>query len=93
MQKILLAAIILLVSPTVFSQDALRKTHFNTNKKGVAIQGYDPVAYFKQGKAIEGSSSNAVAKIPFNRFIFTSSPMRCRIFSREVRWPTMIKWI
>ena len=60
MQKILLAAIVLLVSATVFSQDALRKKHFNTNKKGVAIQGYDPVAYFKQGKAIEGSSNNAV---------------------------------
>jgi hypothetical protein len=27
-------------------------THFNL--KNVAIQGYDPVAYFKQGKALKG---------------------------------------
>lgn len=60
MKKIFLAAIVLLVSFTAISQDALRKKQFNLDKKGVAIEGYDPVAYFKQGKAIEGSSSNAV---------------------------------
>jgi urocanate hydratase len=30
-----------------------RMTHFNL-EKNVAIQGYDPVAYFKQGKALKG---------------------------------------
>lgn len=37
-----------------FSQnDAKRVSEFNLEKK-VAIQGYDPVAYFKQGKALKG---------------------------------------
>jgi YHS domain-containing protein len=37
-----------------FSQnDAKRVSEFNLDKK-VAIQGYDPVAYFKQNKAVKG---------------------------------------
>jgi len=35
--------------------EAVRKSNFNINK-GVALSGYDPVAYFTQGKAIEGNS-------------------------------------
>lgn len=38
-----------------FTQTALRTKHFNV-ERGVAIQGYDPVAYFTQAKAINGSS-------------------------------------
>jgi YHS domain-containing protein len=60
MKKIFLAAMVFLVSISAFSQEAQRKKHFNINKKGVAIDGYDPVAYFKLGKAVEGSSANAV---------------------------------
>ena len=39
----------------VYSQDVVqvRKNQFNLND-GIAIQGYDPVAYFKEGKAIKG---------------------------------------
>jgi YHS domain-containing protein len=32
----------------------LRKREFNLESSGLAIQGYDPVAYFNQSKAIEG---------------------------------------
>ena len=35
-----------------------RIEHFNLDKK-VAIQGYDPVAYFKQGKAVKGKKDLA----------------------------------
>ena len=40
---------------TADSQDAagIRKSQFNLDK-GIAINGYDPVSYFKQGKAIKG---------------------------------------
>lgn len=44
---------IMLASGTLFSQEPLRKKHFNL-KDGIAIQGYDPVAYFKQNKAEKG---------------------------------------
>lgn len=30
-------------------------TPINTDSRGVAIGGYDPVAYFTQGKAVKGS--------------------------------------
>ncbi len=35
-----------------------RTKHFNL-EKGIAIQGYDPVAYFTKGKAVKGSSKIA----------------------------------
>ena len=41
-------------------QAALRKKQFNL-AEGVAISGYDPVAYFSPGKAVKGSKENAVA--------------------------------
>lgn len=36
---------------------AVRKQQFNL-EKGIAIQGYDPVAYFTQNKAVKGSAAN-----------------------------------
>jgi YHS domain-containing protein len=42
------------ISASVFSQEENKRlSQFNLNNK-VAIQGYDPVAYFKDGKALEG---------------------------------------
>ncbi len=59
---------ILLVLLTVFSglitlaQDpaALRKSQFNLNDEGVAIKGYDPVAYFVSHEAVKGKKELAV---------------------------------
>lgn len=33
----------------------VRKQQYNIDRSGLALQGYDPVAYFTAGKAIEGS--------------------------------------
>ncbi|MGF7214926.1 YHS domain-containing protein [Spirosoma lacussanchae] len=41
----------------VQSDPTVRKKHFNLDK-GVAIQGYDPVAYFTQNKAVKGSAAH-----------------------------------
>ncbi len=46
-----------LVFQTSFGQAVQRKKQFNL-ENGLAIQGYDPVAYFTQKKAIKGSSQN-----------------------------------
>jgi YHS domain-containing protein len=49
-----LALFILFVSAVTFGQtDSKRAVQFNLENK-VAIQGYDPVAYFNQGKAVKG---------------------------------------
>lgn len=46
---------LLLVAPLfVYSQALQRSKQFNL-ENGLAIQGYDPVAYFTQNKAVEGS--------------------------------------
>ncbi|RYY59310.1 MAG: YHS domain protein, partial [Chitinophagaceae bacterium] len=47
---------LLLVSASITGngQEAQRKAQFNTSKAGLAIEGYDPVAYFTQHKAVEG---------------------------------------
>jgi YHS domain-containing protein len=60
MKKIVLAALTgILFSAALFAQEPLRKKHFNL-KNGVAIEGYDPVAYFKQNKAVEGKKDLAL---------------------------------
>jgi len=60
--KLLFASFLLIViSLQCFSQDAtaIRKKHFNL-ENGLAINGYDPVAYFKQNKAIKGKNDFSV---------------------------------
>lgn len=62
MKSILFAAALSIFSLSAFAQDAsgLRKKHFNLDG-GLAIKGYDPVAYFTQNKAVKGSKEQAVS--------------------------------
>lgn len=54
MKKIILIFAFVLVATTRFGQSVTtRIKEFNLDNK-VAIQGYDPVAYFKQNKAVKG---------------------------------------
>jgi len=53
-KRILFLAAAALMHLAVVAQSAAKRTaNFNLESK-VAIQGYDPVAYFKQGKAVKG---------------------------------------
>lgn len=62
-RKFLLLTILAVSSIVSFSQDAtaVRKKHFNLSKSGLAIDGYDPVAYFKSNKPVEGKKEFAVS--------------------------------
>ncbi len=51
MKKALLFLICIIASQQVFAQS---KTLLNLDKAGVAIRGYDPVAFFTQGKPVKG---------------------------------------
>lgn len=42
------------ITVLAMSQAPLRAKHFNV-EKGVGIQGYDPVSYFTQNKAVKGN--------------------------------------
>ena len=61
MKSLLLFAMISMLSITANAQDAtgLRKKHFNL-AGGLAIEGYDPVAYFTLNKAVKGKKDLAV---------------------------------
>jgi YHS domain-containing protein len=61
-----------------------QQTTFNVNDQGLAIHGYDPVAYFKQGQAIEGNpairatwqGSQWLFATPAHRTDFLANPHR-----------------
>lgn len=53
---ILLACLVLFGLAGAQAPTTLRAKHFNT-EKGLAIQGYDPIAYFVSNKAIPGSKN------------------------------------
>ena len=84
MQRILLLlGSSLVIVSSVFAQDAgVHKKQFNLDD-GIAIQGYDPVAYFKQHKAVKGKKENTIAvdgvtyyfSTPENREAFRKSPV------------------
>ncbi|MFC6245117.1 hypothetical protein [Flavobacterium psychroterrae] len=53
MKKLVLFVLILISGISFAQNDAKRIGQYNLENK-VAIQGYDPVGYFNQGKAIKG---------------------------------------
>ncbi len=56
-KAIILISWLSLIFIPAMPQTALRVKHFNL-EKGIALQGYDPVAYFIVNKAIKGKSQN-----------------------------------
>lgn len=57
MKKTFLIVVVAFLSMTTFAQNATKRSkEFNLDKK-VAIQGYDPVSYFTQKKAVKGKSN------------------------------------
>ena len=56
---VLIFSAFLLMITSISAQDVSRKKNFNLNN-GVAISGYDPVAYFKLYKAVKGKKEFVV---------------------------------
>lgn len=50
---------VFILNSNTFAQQATRVAQFDI-EKGVALQGYDPVAYFTQNKAIKGKKELAL---------------------------------
>jgi YHS domain-containing protein len=57
MKKFLLVVSLLSLFLTATAQTEVRKKQFNLSKTSLAIEGYDPVAYFTQNKAVKGSKN------------------------------------
>jgi len=61
MKHLFLSFILCAFSGIPFAQDvSVRKNHLNLNS-GVALEGYDAVAYFSQSMAVKGSRNHALA--------------------------------
>jgi len=61
MKKIIAAVLFLFITISISNAQAVLRTKDFNLEKGLAIQGYDPVAYFSQNKAVKGSKQFAVA--------------------------------
>jgi YHS domain-containing protein len=59
MKQILMMFLLVSVTASLQAQDQQRKKEFNLDN-GVAVKGYDAVAYFKQNKAVKGKAEFAV---------------------------------
>lgn len=72
----LILACLVTTAPGLFGQGAanLQKKHFNL-EDGIAIQGFDPVGYFRQNKAIKGKKDLALT-IGAATYYFSSAENR-----------------
>ena len=83
MKKLLFILTVLCTFSGFSQKDNKRVTHFNL-EKNVAIQGYDPVAYFKQGKAVKGRKEITASyegvvyyfSMPVNKEYFLKNPSK-----------------
>ena len=83
MQKLIIILLLAIATTPIFAQDDTKKQG-NISKSGLAIEGYDPVAYFTAGKAIEGkkdiTASEAGVTYYFastkNRDLFKTEPAK-----------------
>jgi len=84
MQKLIFSTLLLLLlQQTVQSQDALRKTHFNTSNS-IALAGYDAVSYFNQKKPSKGQEDHSVIHLGIlyrfssaaNKELFKANPRK-----------------
>ena len=83
MKKLLFILIVLSCFSSFSQKDNKRISHFNL-EKNLAIQGYDPVAYFKQGRAVKGKKEIAASyegvvyyfSMPVNKEYFLKNPSK-----------------
>ncbi|HYG02728.1 MAG TPA: YHS domain-containing (seleno)protein [Chryseosolibacter sp.] len=77
-----LTGLLIVLATTTFAQAAPEYKHLNLDEDKLALEGYDPVAYFKDGKAVRGKKSMFVKhegtmylfSTPANKESFLQSP-------------------
>lgn len=79
-KTIVIAFISMLWGFQLSAQSPLRLKHFNL-EKGLALQGYDPVAYFTVGKALEGKPQFSVM-IEGVKYLFVSQTNK-ELFAKD----------
>lgn len=82
MKKVIALLLVVFAYSITFAQSSAKKISEYNLEKRVAIQGYDPVAYFKQNKAIKGKKEISATldgviyqfSSATNKEIFSKSP-------------------
>ena len=88
--KKIIVIIIAFISITSFAQTAAKRgTTFNLENK-VAIQGYDPVAYFTQKKAVKGKS--AINTTYEGVIYYFSTQANKDLFLKNPTWNKKVKY-
>lgn len=84
MKNLLTAVVLLLVAGVAFSQNqVLNSDYYNVNEQLIAIEGYDPVAYITQQKAIKGRKELSFIKSGVHYFF--SSEKNRELFKSDVQ--------
>lgn len=82
MQYLLFVLCLLIVNASAAQDLSVRKKHYNLSETGLALDGYDPVAYFLQKKPVKGRREISVNhegvtyyfSSANNRAVFLASP-------------------
>ncbi|MFO0691819.1 MAG: YHS domain-containing (seleno)protein [Myxococcota bacterium] len=72
--------------PGLVERNGTGRTHLvNTDGTGLALQGYDPLAYFEEGRAVRGSAEHE-AVYDGARYHFTSEERRAKFESDPAKY-------
>lgn len=82
MKKYFSILLLIFITISVSAQVSVRSKEFNLDK-GVAIQGYDPVAYFTESKAVKGDKK--LAAIADGVTYYFSSSANKNLFLKEYK--------
>lgn len=91
-QYVILIGCMLMGYFSIAQPAVVKKKQLNLSEKGLAIQGYDPVAYFKQGKAIKGKKELAVGYEGVMYYFSTPSNKEAFMLSSSAYEPAYGGW-
>jgi len=90
--KVLLTFLFVCIALAGFSQSEVARTKQYNLDDGVAIKGYDPVAYFTSGKAVKGKSSFSSAYHGVNYHFATAADQNSFLANPEKYEPQYGGW-
>lgn len=69
--KVIILLVALFILTDVAGQSPERVTNFNIDSEGLALEGYDPISYFHEKKAVKGNKA-FTAQVNGIRYYFSS---------------------
>lgn len=92
MKQLLFFVVLMGMFSVAQSQSEVRKKQFNLSKSSLAIEGYDPVAYFTQNKAVKGNKDYSVVHDGITYYFFSDENKRAFIAKPAAYEPQYGGW-